>query len=88
MNENYDNNMSCNKEEYVMSDRIKVVHKIGKGKYYTASYKISDYLIVNFFYWCLVLPICALFKYGFYKPIKLLINKAFSKDNTDCNTLK
>ena len=49
-----------------MSQRIRTVTKIGKGKYYTASYKVSEYLFLNILYW-----ICYYFiKFCFYYPIK------------------
>lgn len=62
-----------------MSQRIRTVHKLGKGKYYTSSHKLSDYLIASFFYWCLIFPIYAFFKYCIYVPIKYIVNKLFLK---------
>ena len=53
-----------------MGTRIRTVNKIGKGKYFTTSWKVSDYLICNIFY-----SYYLIFKYLFYVPIKWCVSK-------------
>lgn len=58
-----------------MSQRIRVVSKIGKGKYYTNSWKISDYIICNILYFIFFYSYFLIFKYCFYVPIKWCVLK-------------
>ena len=47
-----------------MRAQIRTVNKIGKGKYFTTSWKVSDYIIFNVLYFMF-----------FYVPIKCGITK-------------
>ena len=58
-----------------MNTRIRTINKIGKGKYITTSWKVSDYLICNILYFILIYPYYLIFKYLFYLPIKWCFNK-------------
>ena len=58
-----------------MSQRIRTVQKLGKGKYYTSSWKVSDYLIANICYYIFIFPIYAFCKWCLYMPIKWCILK-------------
>ncbi len=58
-----------------MSQRIRTVKKIGKGKYYTSSYKVSEYLFLNILYWIFVLPYYLFIKYCLFYPIKWVVLK-------------
>ena len=58
-----------------MNTRIRTINKIGKGKYITTSWKVSDYLICNILYFILIYPYYLIFKYLFYLPIKWCVNK-------------
>lgn len=58
-----------------MRQRIRTINKIGKGKYYTTSWKVSEYLIVNILYFFFFYLYYLFFKYCFYIPIKLGIKK-------------
>ena len=60
-----------------MGMRVRSIHKVGKGRYVTSSWKVSDYLIANIFYWIFIFPIYAFFKYCVYVPIKWIIEKLF-----------
>lgn len=62
-----------------MSARIRTISKIGKGKYYTSSWKISDYLIANFLYYITIFPIYLVIKFCFYVPIKWCITQIKNK---------
>lgn len=58
-----------------MNTRIRTINKIGKGKYITTSWKVSDYLICNILYFILIYPYYLIFKYLFYLPIMWCVNK-------------
>ncbi len=58
-----------------MSTRIRTVSKIGKGKYYTSSWKVGDYIFANILYYIFVFPFYLFIKYLFYVPAKWCINK-------------
>ena len=58
-----------------MNTRIRTINKIGKGKYITTSWKVSDYLICNILYFILIYPYYLIYKYLFYLPIKWCVNK-------------
>lgn len=58
-----------------MKQRIRTVTKIGKGKYYTTSWKVSEYLICNILYWIFILPYYLFIKYCLYYPIKWIVLK-------------
>ena len=58
-----------------MSQRIRTVTKIGKGRYYTSSYKVSEYLFLNILYWIFVLPYYLFIKYCLIYPIKWIYIK-------------
>lgn len=58
-----------------MAMRYRSIHKVGKGKYITSSYKISTILWVNILYWIFIFPFVFLIKYCMILPTKLIINK-------------
>lgn len=72
-------NKYCRKE-VIMRSRVRVVKKIGDGKYYTQSWKVSEYLIFNILYYILIWPIVMIIKWCFVWPIKKLIETLKSKD--------
>ena len=61
-----------------MSARIRTINKVGNGKYFTTSWKISDYLICNIIYFIFFYSYFLIFKYFFYKPIKWIVLKIIS----------
>lgn len=63
-----------------MGTRIRTINKIGKGKYVTTSWKISDYLICNIMYFLFFYLYYLVFKYLFYVPIKYTITKIKEKN--------
>ena len=58
-----------------MGTRIRTVNKIGKGKYFTTSWKVSDFLICNILYFIFFYSYYLIFKYLFYVPIKWCVSK-------------
>lgn len=58
-----------------MGERIRTINKIGKGKYFTTNYKISEYLIYNILYFIFIYSFYLIFKYFFYLPIKWCVKK-------------
>ena len=72
-----------------MSTRIRTVNKIGKGKYFTSSYKVSDYIFLNILYFIFFYMYYLIFKWFFYKPIKWLVIKMidfFNKEKKEKST--
>lgn len=58
-----------------MSTRIRTVNKIGKGRYFTSSYKVSDYIFLNILYFIFFYMYYLIFKWCFYMPIKWCVVK-------------
>ena len=58
-----------------MKSRIRTVNNVGKGKYYTTSWKVSEYIIVNIVYFLFFYVYYLLFKYCLYIPIKWCVLK-------------
>ena len=56
-----------------MKSRIRVVKKIGDGKYYTQSWKVSEYIWINVLYYIFIWPYIMFVKWCFIWPIKKLI---------------
>lgn len=53
-----------------MGARVRTINKIGNGRYFTTSWKVSDYLICNILYFVFFYSYFLIFKYLFYVPIK------------------
>lgn len=58
-----------------MGARVRTINKIGNGRYFTTSWKVSDYLICNILYFVFFYSYFLIFKYLFYVPIKWCIVK-------------
>ena len=58
-----------------MSTRVRSISKVGKGKYVTSSYKVSEYLIANVLYFIFIYLPFLIIKYLFYYPIKWCVIK-------------
>lgn len=58
-----------------MGARVRTVNKIGNGRYFTTSWKISDYLICNILYFIFFYSYYLIIKYLFYVPIKWCVVK-------------
>nr|DAU89326.1 MAG TPA: hypothetical protein [Caudoviricetes sp.] len=58
-----------------MGARVRTINKIGNGRYFTTSWKVSDYLICNILYFVFFYSYFLIFKYLFYVPIKWCVVK-------------
>lgn len=58
-----------------MGARVRTINKIGNGRYFTTSWKVSDYLICNILYFVFFYSYFLIFKYSFYVPIKWCVVK-------------
>ena len=58
-----------------MGARVRTINKIGNGRYFTTSWKVSDYLICNILYYVFFYSYFLIFKYLFYVPIKWCVVK-------------
>lgn len=58
-----------------MGARVRTINKIGNGRYFTTSWKVSDYLICNILYFVFFYSYFLIFKYLFYIPIKWCVVK-------------
>ena len=58
-----------------MGARVRTINKIGNGRYFTTSLKVSDYLICNILYFVFFYSYFLIFKYLFYVPIKWCVVK-------------
>lgn len=58
-----------------MGARVRTINKIGNGRYFTTSWKVSDYLICNILYFVFFYSYFLIFKYLFYAPIKWCVVK-------------
>lgn len=58
-----------------MGARVRTINKIGNGRYFTTSWKVSDYLICNILYFIFFYSYFLIFKYLFYVPIKWCVVK-------------
>lgn len=58
-----------------MGARVRTINKIGNGRYFTTSWKVSDYLICNILYFVFFYSYFLIFKYLFYVPIKWFVVK-------------
>lgn len=58
-----------------MGTRVRTINKIGNGRYFTTSWKVSDYLICNILYFVFFYSYFLIFKYLFYVPIKWCVVK-------------
>lgn len=58
-----------------MATRIRTINRMGKGRYFTTSWKVSDYLICNILYFIFFYSYFLIFKYLFYVPIKWCVVK-------------
>ena len=58
-----------------MGARVRTINKIGNCRYFTTSWKVSDYLICNILYFVFFYSYFLIFKYLFYVPIKWCVVK-------------
>lgn len=58
-----------------MGARVRTINKVGNGRYFTTSWKVSDYLICNILYFVFFYSYFLIFKYLFYIPIKWCVVK-------------
>lgn len=58
-----------------MGARVRTINKIRNGRYFTTSWKVSDYLICNILYFVFFYSYFLIFKYLFYVPIKWCVVK-------------
>lgn len=58
-----------------MGVRVRSVSKIGKGRYVTSSWKLSDYIWAKIFYYIFIFPFYAFIKYLIYYPIRWCVLK-------------
>lgn len=69
-----------------MATRYRKITKVGKGRYVTSSWKISDILWIAILYYICVFPFVFMIKYCIVLPIKWIIKKI--KEHNENNNLQ